>query len=314
MGLFDDTLGESKSTPVTKEMAFLGILMAADFSDGNVSEDEVRQFGGTIVRMKLYKDMAEGQVNRLIDRAAGIIKRSGVTAALEKFAAALPENLHRPVFANACNQILADGVVEDEEKEFINNLRKALNLPEGAAIDYKDPAVGKALFNLGLGNNAATGDHSGAYSCARCHTKGASIQNGTEEPAGVDLSDYKGFPDGSGALGFSLRYPIVPRQFLTVQALADFIKKGSVNEQLYGQRGQGSGRMPGFGDNPNTLEDQSDGMFSEDMVDAVAVYEANLHLDGQGNDLPGGPETKPFTYADATTTSTMATTTTTGKG
>ena len=80
-------------------------------------------------KLKLYKDMAEGQVNRLIDRAAGIIKRSGVTAALEKFAAALPENLHRPVFANACNQILADGVVEDEEKEFINNLRKALNLP-----------------------------------------------------------------------------------------------------------------------------------------------------------------------------------------
>ncbi len=129
MGLFDDTLGESKSTPVTKEMAVLGILMAADFSDGNVSEDEVRQFGGTIVRMKLYKDMPEQQINRLIDRAAGIIKRSGVTGALEKFAAALPENLHRPVFANACNQILADGVVEDEEKEFINNLRKALNLP-----------------------------------------------------------------------------------------------------------------------------------------------------------------------------------------
>ena len=44
------------------------------------------------------------------------------------FAAALPENLHRAAFANAVNQVLADGVVEDEEKEFINKLRRALNL------------------------------------------------------------------------------------------------------------------------------------------------------------------------------------------
>jgi hypothetical protein len=129
MGLFDDTLGESKSGPVTKEMAFLGILMAADFSDGNVSQEEVRAFANAVCRMKMYKDMPEQQLNRLIDRATGIIKRSGVEGALQKFAEVLPEPLHRPVFANACNQILADGVVEDEEKEFINNLRKALNLP-----------------------------------------------------------------------------------------------------------------------------------------------------------------------------------------
>jgi hypothetical protein len=37
MGLFDDAFGESESPKVTKEMAFLGILMLADYSDGNVS-------------------------------------------------------------------------------------------------------------------------------------------------------------------------------------------------------------------------------------------------------------------------------------
>jgi hypothetical protein len=129
MGLFDDALGEGKPTAVTKEMAYLGILMCADYSDGNVSEEEVRAFGNTVCRMKLYKDMSEQQLNRTIDRATGIIKRSGVDGALQKFAEVLPENLHRAVFANACNQVLADGVVEDEEKEFINNLRKALKLP-----------------------------------------------------------------------------------------------------------------------------------------------------------------------------------------
>jgi hypothetical protein len=128
MGLFDDALGEGQPAKVTKETAFLGILMLADYSDGNVSVEEVRAFANTVCRMKLYRDMTEQQLNRVIDQATGFIKRAGFEAALKKFAEMLPENLHKPVFANACNQILADGVVEQEEKEFINNLRRALNM------------------------------------------------------------------------------------------------------------------------------------------------------------------------------------------
>ena len=74
-----------------------------------------------------------------------------------------------------------------------------------------------------------------------------------------------------------VRYPVVPGQFLNLQELIDFIDAGSVKNLLYGQRGQGSGRMPGFGDNPNTTLDQTDGMYSPEMVAAVATYEANLH-------------------------------------
>jgi mono/diheme cytochrome c family protein len=203
---------------------------------------------------------------------------------------------------------------EDARVEVEEALRKELGLAEDADIDYKDPAVGKALFNLGLGSGGAAGTASGAYSCARCHTKGASIQPGTEEPLGVDLSSFAGFPDGSGALGPSLRYEIVPRQFLTVPALVEFLKKGTVDNLLYGQRGQGSGRMPGFGDNPNTLLDQTDGMFSEEMLAAIAVYEANLHLDGQGNNLPSGEEGPAHTFDQATTTTSSSTTSTTAEG
>jgi tellurite resistance protein len=129
MGLFDEALGGgSTSTKVTKELAFLGILMLADYSDGNVSSEEVSAFGNTICRMKLYRDMTEQQLNRLIDQGTGVIKRKGFDDALKLFAQALPESLHKAVFANACNQVLADGVVEAEEKEFINNLRRALGL------------------------------------------------------------------------------------------------------------------------------------------------------------------------------------------
>ena len=154
---------------------------------------------------------------------------------------------------------------EEARVQVEEGLREELGLADGDPIDYANPAVGEALFNLGLEDSTVA---SGAYSCARCHTKGASLVAGSEEPLGADLSEFVGFPPGSGAFGFSLRYPIVPRQFLTVQDLVDFVNEGTVKNLLYGQRGQGSGRMPGFGDNPNTPDDETDGMFTREMVEA----------------------------------------------
>lgn len=172
-------------------------------------------------------------------------------------------------------------------------LRDQLGLAEGAFIDYTDPAVGQAIFNLGLDTGAA----GGAFSCARCHTKGASIVTGSQKPANADLSEYAGFPDGSGAFGFSLRGGIVPRQFLTVEDLVEFLTKGSEFGVLYGQRGQGNGRMPGFGDNPNT-EEEGDGMFTEGMIQAVAEYEAHLGEDDETTTTTTAP-------AASTTTTTQ---------
>lgn len=187
---------------------------------------------------------------------------------------------------------------EEAQAQVEAALRTELGLPEGDEIDYTDPAVGKAMFNLGL----STGTAGGAFSCARCHTKGASIIDGSQLPEDADLSDYKGFPDGSGAFGFSLDYPVVPRQFLTIDALVEFLQKGSQFGILYGQRGQGSGRMPGFGDNPNTTDVEGDGMFTDDMVHAVACYEASLG----GEAVSGCPRQSP---TDATSTSSTTSTT-----
>ena len=153
---------------------------------------------------------------------------------------------------------------------------------ESADIDWDDPATGQALFNLGLENGFA----GGAYSCGRCHTKGASFEYGPVEPEDADLSDYMGFPDGSGAFGWTLTGGVIPRQFLSIQDLMDFIDEGTRFGLLYGQRGQGTGRMPGFGDNPDDPDDldddlPGDGMFTAEMICSVAKYEASLGADAQ---------------------------------
>lgn len=86
-------------------------------------------------------------------------------------------------------------------------------------------SLGEALFNLELG--------SGAYSCARCHTKGWSY----------------GDPQvtGGGALGPNLTGGSAVRQFPDAEDLVNFLKVGSQYGVRYGEQGQGSGKMPGFG-------------------------------------------------------------------
>jgi cytochrome c553 len=137
-----------------------------------------------------------------------------------------------------------------------------------ARIDYQDTDTGRALFNLEVAG--------GAYACARCHTRGWSIIPDSVEPPDADLSAYAGFPDGSGALGPNLTGGLVDKQFASVEELTLFVSTGSVDGEQYGNNGIGRGRMPGFGDNPNTENVENDGMMTQEMIEAIARYEASL--------------------------------------
>lgn len=105
---------------------------------------------------------------------------------------------------------------------------------EAAVAAGEYDSLGEALFNL----NAA----SGAYSCARCHTSGWSY----------------GEPDetGQGGFGWNLTGAATNSHFPNTEDMVNFVAAGSVNGARYGQHGQGSGRMPAFGNllTPDQLE------------------------------------------------------------
>jgi mono/diheme cytochrome c family protein len=164
-----------------------------------------------------------------------------------------------------------------------------------AQIDYDDLATGAKAFNLGQDS----GIGAGAYACARCHTRGWSILTGGEnvQPADADLSDIVDYLPGSGSYGPTLD-ELVPRQFFTVDELAEFIGLGNEDGVGYGNVGQGDGMMPGFGDDPNTPEVADDGMMPREMICAIARYESTL----RGDDPPA--ESVPTTVATTTTTTT----------
>ena len=114
---------------------------------------------------------------------------------------------------------------------------------ERSIADGEAASLGEALFNLELA--------SGAYSCARCHTPGWSYGD-----PGVS---------GQGAFGWNLTGGAVNNHFETEEDLISFLKAGSVNGQTFGNQGQGSGRMPGFG-----------AMLTDEQIEAIVEYVRSL--------------------------------------
>jgi len=132
--------------------------------------------------------------------------------------------------------------------------------PNGSVM-YR--TVGEAMFNLG----EYDGFSGGAFSCARCHTKGWSYGQ-PEVP-------------GGGGMGPNLTGGSTLRQFDTPEAQIAFVSKGSERGKPFGNLGNGSGQMPGFGINPNAeLEgaklDASQVMFTQDQIAAIVAYERSL--------------------------------------
>lgn len=128
------------------------------------------------------------------------------------------------------------GHLPSEEQE------KVQAAAEKAVADGLYGSVGEALFNLELG--------SGAYSCARCHTPGWSWG----EPGQT----------GAGAFGWNLTGGATNNHFATEQEMIAFLKSGSKYGAKYGIQGQGSGRMPGFGN-----------LLTEEQIQQIVNYVRN---------------------------------------
>lgn len=110
-------------------------------------------------------------------------------------------------------------------------------------------SLGEAVFNLGLNSPNFAG---GAYSCGRCHTPGWSYGNPGDE-------------GGAGTIGFSLLGGSTINRFTSEADHYQFVFDGSEDGVGYGNRGQGTGKMPGFGR-----------MLTEEQIQAVVEYERGL--------------------------------------
>ena len=126
----------------------------------------------------------------------------------------------------------------------------------------------------------------GAYSCARCHTAGWSFDGANDINVDGEVlttvidengNEVPGHQQGGGWFGPNLTNGGTLGQFPTASTMEDFIRGGSELGIQYGNAGQGSGQMPGFGarmdsDLVEEVFDPTTGEFIEQAV----VWPASL--------------------------------------
>lgn len=135
MGILDALFGSGGSAPFTSQEAFAGILMGASGCDGHIADEEVGELVTTLLRMKLYSRFNDKQYGQMLNKLHGLMKKRGVDALIDSCAEALPNELRATAFANACDIVLADGVVEPDEKAFMERLRTKLQIDKAQALE-----------------------------------------------------------------------------------------------------------------------------------------------------------------------------------
>lgn len=136
MGLFDRITGAKRQSDITLGPAesFLAVMLLAIAADGYVTDDEARLLNSTLWRLRLFRSYSADVIASTIDRLLGTIRRQGADKLLEAALAALPHDLHQTTFAVTTDLILADGEVSEEEEVLLDELHRALDIPDDLAV------------------------------------------------------------------------------------------------------------------------------------------------------------------------------------
>ena len=84
--------------------------------------------------MKLFKSYPHEMMNRLFEKILGILQGDGFNALFNAARDSLSQDLREAAFAVATDLVLAEGIVGEEEKNFLNDLYQALGVSSEIAI------------------------------------------------------------------------------------------------------------------------------------------------------------------------------------
>ena len=135
MGLFDKVFSKApQAEPLNAQEAFAGIALAMAGADGSIAESEWEGIVNYIRRLRLYDNYSGPAFDKMFDKIFRILRNEGPSALVSASVTGLPEDLKLTAFACAVDIALADGVVEEEEKQVINQLAEALQISEQIAV------------------------------------------------------------------------------------------------------------------------------------------------------------------------------------
>lgn len=135
MGLFDKAFGKETGTvTLTKPEAYAAIAVAAVASDGDINQEEANRTVMDLATLRAFRRYDLRDLANTLQKVAGLIKKRGPSPVLQAAKAALTNEEVQAAFFVAADLICADGVVEEGEKKFLEDLTGTLQVDEGVAL------------------------------------------------------------------------------------------------------------------------------------------------------------------------------------
>lgn len=141
MGLFDKVFGGNQPPKMTPQEAFVGVIMSAVAADGTISQEEALSVMTVLSRMKLYQGTNQNQMKSMLDRTVNTLKSQGPAPLIAAAKETLPADMRDTAFAVAADLVLADGVVADTEKKFLEDMQKAMGVADDVALKITEVLV-----------------------------------------------------------------------------------------------------------------------------------------------------------------------------
>ena len=136
MGIFDKVLGKTDQGPLSLDQreAFAAISVAAVAADGVIEREEAQHVITNLAEKKLFRNQNVNDLLSILQKMANLIQKRGVQPVLEAAARTLSPELRQTAFVLAADLVLADGVVEEKEKQFLEGFQKTLQIDSELAI------------------------------------------------------------------------------------------------------------------------------------------------------------------------------------
>ena len=124
---------ESKISP---QAALIYTMVLAAAADSDMTDGELRAIEEMIVFLPAFRDFEIASIAGIASDCTDLLaKQNGLDVAFRRIKAALPAGrLRETAYALACDIVAADGVVTQEELEFLELLRNAIDVDRLAAV------------------------------------------------------------------------------------------------------------------------------------------------------------------------------------
>ncbi|HAX76646.1 MAG TPA: Tellurite resistance protein TerB [Cyanobacteria bacterium UBA11372] len=131
--VYGDDTNDANEIVLDLEEAFLVILLLANDADGEVAPEERQALAVTLERMNLFKYLSPEEIEEMFERTSNIFEQYSVDTIFDAVKKTLPMELRETAFAAATYLVFADGIVTEEEGNFLGQLWGDLEISDETA-------------------------------------------------------------------------------------------------------------------------------------------------------------------------------------